>query len=86
MHYHEFLCLLADITRIWDAISRVIIANLKSRKATLIKDIGTFNFVTKRVEVAQNKFLIIQRPVFVVAEKLVYIHNIQQHQHVITGS
>lgn len=67
-----------DISRVWDAVSQNILQNYMQRKATIIKNFGTFTYVTHYHIVAQVKSLVYQQPVFVTSPKLVATHRIRE--------
>ena len=43
-----------------------------------IPGLGTFTFMRQKLEVGNKKLLLIQRPVFIMAEKLVQMHGLKQ--------
>ncbi|OWK17609.1 hypothetical protein Celaphus_00013602, partial [Cervus elaphus hippelaphus] len=45
-----------------------------------IPGLGTFTFMRQKLEVGNKKIFLIQRPVFVMAEKLVQIHGLKQNR------
>ena len=45
-----------------------------------IPGLGTFTFKRQKLEVGNKKFFLIQRPVFIMAEKLVQIHGLKQNR------
>ncbi|KAF5927081.1 hypothetical protein HPG69_018348 [Diceros bicornis minor] len=45
-----------------------------------IPGLGTFTFMRQKLEVGNNKFILIQRPIFIMAEKLVQIHGLKQNK------
>ena len=52
--------------------------NPLSFQGVQIPGLGTFTFMRQKLEVGNKKFLLIQRPVFIMAEKLVQIHGLKQ--------
>ena len=50
-----------------------------------IPGLGTFTFMRQKLEVGNNKLILIQRPVFIMAEKLVQIHGLKQNKIYIPG-
>lgn len=50
-----------------------------------IPGLGTFTFMRQKLEVGNNKFILIQRPMFIMAEKLVQIHGLKQNKIYIPG-
>ena len=45
-----------------------------------IPGLGTFTFMRQKLEVGNKKFFLIQRPVFIMAEKLVQMHGLKQNR------
>lgn len=45
-----------------------------------IPGLGTFTFMRQKLEVGNKKFFLIQRPVFVMAEKLLQMHGLKQNR------
>lgn len=45
-----------------------------------IPRLGTFTFTRQKLDMGSNKFILIQRPVFILAEKLVQIHGLKQNK------
>ena len=50
-----------------------------------IGGLGTFTFSQKRIDVGGNKFLQIQRPVFVVSERFSMKHNLHVPKQHVSG-
>lgn len=42
-----------------------------------IPGLGTFSFLRQKLDVGNNKFILIQRPVFLLSEKLAQIHGLK---------
>lgn len=51
-----------------------------------IPGLGTFTFTQKKLEVGNNKFILIQRPVFIVSEKFAMTHALTYTKHHTTGT
>ncbi|KAM6158618.1 coiled-coil domain-containing protein 81-like [Rhynchocyon petersi] len=45
-----------------------------------IPGLGIFTFTRQRLQVGNNKFIFLKRPVFVLAEKLVQLHRLEQNK------
>lgn len=45
-----------------------------------ISGLGTFTFTRQKLEVGNHKFILVQRPVFIMAEKLVQTHGLKQNK------
>jgi len=56
-----------------------------SQKGVHIPNLGTFTFVNKKMDVGNNKFILIQRPVFALSEKFAQTHALTCTKHHITG-
>lgn len=54
---------------------------LSWQQGVAIPGLGTFTFSQVKLDVGNNKFLLLQRPVFVLQEKFVQTHALQQNRH-----
>lgn len=52
----------------------------------IIPGFGTFSFIQKRIDVGNNKHLLIQRPVFILSEKVVQNHGLKSNHYPVNGS
>lgn len=50
-----------------------------------IQGLGTFTFSQKKLEIGNNKFILIQRPVFNISEKLAQSQALQYVKHHVPG-
>ena len=50
-----------------------------------IAGLGTFTFSQKKIDVGSNKFIVIQRPVFVLSEKFAQTHSLQHTKQHTSG-
>lgn len=75
-----------DVVKIWDAVSAYIESYMKQAKGVNIPGFGTFSFIQKRIDVGNNKYLLIQRPVFVLSEKIAQNHGLRYTRYPINGS
>ncbi|CAF3701907.1 unnamed protein product [Rotaria sordida] len=75
-----------DVIKIWDAVSAFIESYMKQSKGIIIPGFGTFSFIHKRIDVGNNKFLLIQRPAFVLSEKVAQTHSLKYTHYPINGS
>ena len=50
-----------------------------------IPGLGTFTFSQKKLDVGNNKYILVQRPVFVLSEKFAMTHGLNHTKHYITG-
>ena len=49
---------------------------VSSPQGVVIPGLGVFTFSQKKIDVGSNKFIVIQRPVFVLSEKFVQTHSL----------
>uniref|UniRef100_A0A8C0KUS3 Coiled-coil domain containing 81 n=3 Tax=Canis lupus dingo TaxID=286419 RepID=A0A8C0KUS3_CANLU len=66
-------------------VSGFVERQLSLHKGVQIPGLGTFTFTRQKLEVGNNKFILIQRPMFIMAEKLVQIHGLKQNKIYIPG-
>ncbi|XP_041586225.1 coiled-coil domain-containing protein 81 isoform X2 [Vulpes lagopus] len=69
-----------EVSTIWANVSGFVERQLSLRKGVQIPGLGTFTFTRQKLEVGNNKFILIQRPMFIMAEKLVQIHGLKQNK------
>uniref|UniRef100_A0A8C2YTV3 Coiled-coil domain containing 81 n=1 Tax=Chinchilla lanigera TaxID=34839 RepID=A0A8C2YTV3_CHILA len=69
-----------EVSTIWGNVSEFVERQLTLHKGVQIPGLGTFTFTRQKLEVGNNKFILIQRPVFIMAEKLVQIHGLKQNK------
>uniref|UniRef100_A0A2R8M9B6 Coiled-coil domain containing 81 n=1 Tax=Callithrix jacchus TaxID=9483 RepID=A0A2R8M9B6_CALJA len=69
-----------EVSIIWENVSEFVQRQLTLHKGVQIPGFGTFTFMRQKLEVGNNKFILIQRPVFIMAEKLVQIHGLKQNK------
>ncbi|CAF4632566.1 unnamed protein product [Rotaria sp. Silwood1] len=75
-----------DVVKIWDAVSAYIESYMKQSKGVTIPGFGTFTFIHKRIDVGNNKYLLIQRPVFAFSEKFAQTHSLKFTHYPVNGS
>ncbi|CAF0963041.1 unnamed protein product [Adineta ricciae] len=75
-----------DVIKIWDAVSGFIESFMKQSKGVTIPGFGTFTFVHKRIDVGNNKYLLIQRPIFAFSEKFAQTHALKFTHYPVNGS
>ena len=49
---------------------------MSQSKGVSIPNFGTFTFVQKRIDVGNNKFILVQRPLFAISEKFAQTHGL----------
>ncbi|ELW68941.1 coiled-coil domain-containing protein 81 [Tupaia chinensis] len=69
-----------EVCTIWGNVSEFVERQLTLHKGVQIPGLGTFTFMRQKLEVGNNKFILIQRPMFIVAEKLVQTHGLKQNK------
>ncbi|XP_037696917.1 coiled-coil domain-containing protein 81 isoform X2 [Choloepus didactylus] len=69
-----------EVSTIWENVSEFVERQLTLHKGVHIPGLGTFTFMRQKLEVGNNKFILIQRPMFIMAEKLVQIHGLKQNK------
>ncbi|XP_012370493.1 coiled-coil domain-containing protein 81 [Octodon degus] len=69
-----------EVSTIWGNVSEFVERQLTLHKGVQIPGLGTFTFTRQKLEVGNNKFILIQRPVFIMTEKLVQIHALKQNK------
>jgi len=74
-----------DVFDVWDNVSQIIEYQMRRHKAVNIPGLGSFTFTTSKLDVGHNKFILIQRPVFVLSEKLVRTHRLTQSRYHVPG-
>ncbi|KAL0629852.1 Coiled-coil domain-containing protein 81 [Plecturocebus cupreus] len=74
-----------EVSIIWGNVSEFVQRQLTLHKRVQIPGFGTFTFMRQKLEVGNNKFILIQRPVFIMAEKLVQIHGLKQNKEYTPG-
>lgn len=74
-----------DVFDVWDNVSQLIEYHMRRQKAVHIPGLGSFTFTTSKLDVGHNKFILIQRPVFVLSEKLVRTHRLTQSRYHVPG-
>lgn len=65
-----------DVASIWSNVSDYIEKNMSQQKGVQVAGLGTFSFTQKKLEIGNNKYVLIQRPVFMVSEKFAQTHGL----------
>jgi len=71
--------------QIWITSCQFITKTLANERAVQIAQLGTFSFSSKRLDIGNNKFIIVQRPVFLLSERLAQTHGITYTRHHVSG-
>ncbi|XP_057606555.1 coiled-coil domain-containing protein 81 isoform X2 [Hippopotamus amphibius kiboko] len=69
-----------EVSTIWGNVSEFVERQLSLCKGVQIPGLGTFTFTRQKLEVGNKKVILIQRPVFIMTEKLVQIHRLKQNK------
>ena len=52
----------------------------------IIPGFGTFSFIQKRIDIGNNKYLLLQRPVFALSERFAQTHGLKFTRYPVNGS
>lgn len=74
-----------DIAAVWEYVSSYIEKQMSQQKGVQIPTLGTFTFTQKKLDIGNNKFILIQRPVFNISEKLAQHQALQYVKHHVPG-
>ncbi|KAK3577401.1 hypothetical protein CHS0354_032249 [Potamilus streckersoni] len=66
-----------DVAAVWENVSSFIEKTMSQQKGVQIQSLGTFTFSQKKLDIGNNKFLLIQRPVFNISEKFAQSQGLQ---------
>lgn len=75
-----------DVIQIWDEVSSYIEKLMSQSKGVSLPGFGTFSFVQKKLDIGNNKFVLLQRPVFAISEKFAQNHGLSYNKYPVTGS
>jgi len=75
----------SEVIGVWDSVAAFVKKNMDQQKAVSIPGLGTFTFTQTRLDVGNKKFVLSQRPVFVLSEKLVQTHALRQKKYTVPG-
>jgi len=74
-----------EIISVWDTVSEYVATQMVTQRGVTIPGLGTFTFTHKKMDIGNNKFILIQRPVFMLSEKFAQIHALNYTKHHTTG-
>ncbi|KAL4233395.1 Coiled-coil domain-containing protein 81 [Mactra antiquata] len=74
-----------DVAAVWENVSSFVEKQMSQQKGVQIQSLGTFTFTQKRLDIGNNKFILIQRPVFNISEKLAQSQGLQYVKHHVPG-
>ncbi|XP_060682935.1 coiled-coil domain-containing protein 81-like [Hemiscyllium ocellatum] len=73
-----------DIVNIWANVSAFVDRHMSLQKGVHILGLGTFTFSQQKLDVG-HKLILLQRPVFVMSEKLIQIHGLSYTKQHVSG-
>ncbi|XP_067950997.1 coiled-coil domain-containing protein 81-like [Watersipora subatra] len=74
-----------DIVNVWNYVSAYINSQMQKGKGVNITGLGQFTFLHRKSDVGNNKYLLVQRPVFVLSERFAQQHQISSTKHHLNG-
>ncbi|XP_072018887.1 coiled-coil domain-containing protein 81-like [Amphiura filiformis] len=74
-----------DVVSVWDNVASFVERHMSMQKGVHIAGLGTFTFTQKKLDVGNNKFILMQRPVFVLSEKFAQTHGLNYTKHFTSG-
>ncbi|XP_058041612.1 coiled-coil domain-containing protein 81 [Ahaetulla prasina] len=74
-----------DVVNIWNNVSEFVEKQLSLKKGVQIPGLGTFSFLREKLHIGTNKCILLQRPVFLLSEKLAQIHGLKFNKIRIPG-
>ncbi|KAJ7363411.1 Coiled-coil domain-containing protein 81 [Desmophyllum pertusum] len=74
-----------DIVNVWDNVSKFIEKQMALQKGVCVPGLGIFTYSQKKLDVGNNKYIQIQRPVFILSEKFAMTHALNYTKHHTTG-
>jgi nucleoid DNA-binding protein len=73
------------VIKVWEKVSTFISDNMCHEKGVCIPGLGTFAFSQKKLDVGNNQYLLVQRPIFQLLEKFAQTHGLTHCRQHITG-
>ncbi|KAK7107042.1 coiled-coil domain-containing protein 81-like [Littorina saxatilis] len=74
-----------DIANVWENVANYVEKQMSNSKGVQIPNFGTFSFSQKKLDVGNNKYVLMQRPVFNISEKLAQTHGLQFTRYNVPG-
>nr|KAF6342604.1 coiled-coil domain containing 81 [Pipistrellus kuhlii] len=68
-----------DVSTIWEHVSEFVERQLSIHKGVQIPGLGIFTFMRQKLDVG-NKCILFERPIFIMAEKLLQLHGLKQNR------
>ncbi|KAK3098685.1 hypothetical protein FSP39_021970 [Pinctada imbricata] len=75
-----------DVANVWESVSNFIEKQMSQGKGVGIPALGTFTFTQKKLDIGNNKFIMMQRPLFVLSEKFAQTHGLQYTKYHVPGT
>eukprot|EP00112_Aurelia_sp_Birch-Aquarium-sp1_P010963 Seg2317.3 transcript_id=Seg2317.3/GoldUCD/mRNA.D3Y31 product="Coiled-coil domain-containing protein 81" protein_id=Seg2317.3/GoldUCD/D3Y31 len=66
-----------ELSFVWDSVAGFISKNMAMQKGVAIPTLGNFTFTQRKLDIGNNKFILLQKPVFQLSEKFVMTHALQ---------
>ncbi|XP_074648110.1 coiled-coil domain-containing protein 81-like isoform X2 [Tubulanus polymorphus] len=70
-----------DVVHVWQNVSEFIEKQMSNSKGVHIPGLGTFSFSQKKLDIGNNKYILIQRPLFMLSEKFAQTHGLNNTKH-----
>uniref|UniRef100_A0A8C5M2P4 Coiled-coil domain containing 81 n=1 Tax=Leptobrachium leishanense TaxID=445787 RepID=A0A8C5M2P4_9ANUR len=74
-----------DVSSIWASVSEFVENQMSLQKGVQIPGLGTFTLSRHKLDVGNNRFIIMQRPIFLLSEKLAQTHGLKYNKIFSTG-
>ncbi|XP_033741101.1 coiled-coil domain-containing protein 81-like isoform X2 [Pecten maximus] len=74
-----------DVAAVWENVSSFIEKTMSQQKGVIVQGFGTFTFTQKKLDIGNNKFIMMQRPVFTLSEKFAQTHSLQHPKYHVPG-
>jgi nucleoid DNA-binding protein len=74
-----------DVAHVWEAVSQFVERQMGMQKGVQIPGLGVFTFCQTKLDVGNNKYILIQRPVFQLSEKFAQTHHVEHVKHHVSG-
>ncbi|XP_067676631.1 coiled-coil domain-containing protein 81-like isoform X2 [Haliotis asinina] len=74
-----------DVASVWENVSTFLDKQMSQQKGVQLPVLGTFTFSQKKLDIGNNKFVLIQRPVFNISEKFAQTHGLQFTKYHVPG-
>lgn len=74
-----------DVASVWENVSSFIEKQMSQQKGVTIHGLGTFTFTQKKLDIGNNKYILMQRPIFVLSEKFSQTHALHYTKHHVSG-